>query len=153
MSMIPVSWDILPLIPGGTGQPSDQIRFFCCCLVTSAVSDSLQPHRLYPIKLLCLWDFPGKNTGMGRHFLLQEIFPTQELDLCLLHCRWILHYWATRSHFFCLKSKIMLLLLLLLSHFSHVRLCATPWTAAHQAPPSLGFSRQEHWSGLPFPSS
>ena len=45
-----------------------------------------------------------------------------------------------------------MLLLLLLSHFSHVRLCATPETAAHQAPPSLGFSRQEHWSGLPFPS-
>ena len=44
------------------------------------------------------------------------------------------------------------LLLLLLSRFSRVRLCATPWTAAHQAPPSLGFSRQEHWSGLPFPS-
>ena len=43
-------------------------------------------------------------------------------------------------------------ILLLLSHFSHVRLCATPETAAHQAPPSLGFSRQEHWSGLPFPS-
>ena len=42
--------------------------------------------------------------------------------------------------------------LLLLSRFSHVRLCATQWTAAHQAPPSLGFSRQEHWSGLPFPS-
>jgi len=42
--------------------------------------------------------------------------------------------------------------LLLLSHFSRVRLCATPQTAAHQAPPSLGFSRQEHWSGLPFPS-
>ena len=40
----------------------------------------------------------------------------------------------------------------LLSHFSHVRLCVTPLTAAHQAPPSLGFSRQEHWSGLPFPS-
>ena len=38
----------------------------------------------------------------------------------------------------------------LLSHFSCVRLCATPETAAHQAPPSLGFSRQEHWSGLPW---
>ena len=45
-----------------------------------------------------------------------------------------------------------LLLLLLLSRVSRVRLCATPLTAAHQAPPSLGFSRQEHWSGLPFPS-
>ena len=43
-------------------------------------------------------------------------------------------------------------LLLLLSHFSRVPLCATPETAAHQAPPSLGFSRQKHWSGLPFPS-
>ena len=41
-------------------------------------------------------------------------------------------------------------LLLLLSRFSHVRLCATPGPAAHQAPPSLGFSMQEHWSGLHF---
>ena len=44
------------------------------------------------------------------------------------------------------------MLLLLLSRFSHVQLCVTPQTAAHQAPLSLGFSRQEHWSGLPFPS-
>ena len=44
------------------------------------------------------------------------------------------------------------LLQLLLSHFSCVGLCATPYMAAHQAPPSLGFSRQEYWSGLPFPS-
>ena len=43
-------------------------------------------------------------------------------------------------------------LLLLLSRFSRVRLCATPETAAQQAPPSLGFSRQEYWSGLPFSS-
>ena len=48
--------------------------------------------------------------------------------------------------------KQLMLLLLLLSRFSRVRLCATLETAAHQAPPSLGFSRQEHWSGLPFPS-
>ena len=44
------------------------------------------------------------------------------------------------------------LLLLQLSRFSCVQLCATPETAAHEAPLSLGFSRQEHWSGLPFPS-
>ena len=44
------------------------------------------------------------------------------------------------------------LLLLLLSRFSRVELCATPQMAAHQAPPSLGFSGQERWSGLPFPS-
>ena len=49
----------------------------------------------------------------------------------------------------CVES---LLLLLLLSRFSCVRLCATPLMAAQQAPPSLGLSRQEHWSGLPFPS-
>ena len=42
--------------------------------------------------------------------------------------------------------------LLLLSPFSRVRLCATPWTAAYQAPPSMGFSRQEYWSGVPLPS-
>ena len=41
---------------------------------------------------------------------------------------------------------------MLLSHFSRVQLCATPETAAHQAPPALGFSRQERWSELPFPS-
>ena len=52
----------------------------------------------------------------------------------------------------CPSGYQILLLLLLLSHLSCVRLCATPETAAHQAPPSLGFSRQEHWSGLPFPS-
>ena len=43
-------------------------------------------------------------------------------------------------------------MLLLLSHFSRVWLCAIPQTAVDQAPPSLGFSRQEHWSGLPLPS-
>ena len=47
---------------------------------------------------------------------------------------------------------LLLLLLLLLSRFSRVRICATPEMAAHQAPPSLGFFKQEHWSGLPFPS-
>ena len=44
------------------------------------------------------------------------------------------------------------MLLLLLSRFSRVRLCVTPETAAYQAPPSLGFSRQEYWSGVPLPS-
>ena len=40
----------------------------------------------------------------------------------------------------------------MLSCFSYVQLCVTPWTAAHQVPLSTGFSRQEYWSGLPFPS-
>ena len=38
-----------------------------------------------------------------------------------------------------------------LNHFSHVQLFATPWTVAHQAPLFMGFSRQEYWSGVPFP--
>ena len=50
------------------------------------------------------------------------------------------------------RETLLLLLLLLLSCFSRVQLCAIPQRAAHQAPPSLGFSRQEYWSGLPFPS-
>ena len=55
------------------------------------------------------------------------------------------------GHDLATKLLLLLLLLLLLSHFTRVTLCATPQTAAHQAPPSLAFSRQEHWSGLPFP--
>ena len=46
----------------------------------------------------------------------------------------------------------ILLLLLLLTRFSRVWLCATSWTAAYQAPLSMGFSRQEYWSGVPLPS-
>ena len=61
-----------------------------------------------------------------------------------------------KNIYFCfidyIKAFDCVLLPLLLSRFSRVRLCVTPQTAAHQAPPSLGFSRQEHWSGLPFPS-
>ena len=51
-----------------------------------------------------------------------------------------------------LNFKPPFTILLLLSRFSRVRLCATPKMAAHQTLPSLGFSRQEHWNGLPFPS-
>ena len=43
----------------------------------------LRPNGLYPYRLLCPWDFPGKNTGMGYRFLLQGIFPTQGLNLHL----------------------------------------------------------------------
>ena len=44
----------------------------------SVVSDSLQPHGLYPARLLCPWDFPGKNTGVGVHFLLQDSSPPRD---------------------------------------------------------------------------
>ena len=51
----------------------------------SVVSDSLRPHGL------CPWNSPGQNTGVGCHFLLQGIFPTQGSNLGLPHCRWILY--------------------------------------------------------------
>ena len=43
----------------------------CCCQVASVVSDSVRPHRRQPVRLPCPWDSPGKNTGVGCHFLLQ----------------------------------------------------------------------------------
>ena len=51
-----------------------------------------QPHGLQPAGLLCPWDLPGKNTGVGCHFLLQGIFPTQRWNPSLLHCRQILYH-------------------------------------------------------------
>ena len=58
----------------------------------SVLSDSLRTHGLWPAKLLCPWNSPGKHTGVGCHFLLQGIFPTQGSNLGLLHCRQILHH-------------------------------------------------------------
>ena len=94
-------------------------------------------------------EFSRQNTGVGSCSLLQGIFPTQGSNPGFLHYRHIFYHLCHQGSPIC---YMLLLLLLLLSCFSHVRLCATPQTAAHQAPPSLGFSRQEHWSGLPFPS-
>ena len=53
--------------------------------------DSLRPHGLQPTRHLCPWDFPGKDTGVGFHFLLQGIFPTQGSNPGLLYCRQILY--------------------------------------------------------------
>ena len=85
--------------------------------VASVVSDSVRPHRRLPSRLPRPWDSPGKNTGVGCHFLLQ-----------------------------CRKVK---------SEREVAQSCptlATPWTAAYQAPPSMGFSRQKYWSRVPLPS-
>ena len=57
----------------------------------SVMSDSLQSHGLYPPGSFVHGDSPGKNTGVGCHFLLQGIFPAQELNPGLLHCRQILY--------------------------------------------------------------
>ena len=59
----------------------------------SVMSDSLQPHKLYPARLLCPWDSAGKNTAAGCHALLREIFLTQGSSLLLLR----LLYWQAGS--------------------------------------------------------
>ena len=61
------------------------------CVPCSVISKSLRCCGLQPTRLLCPWYFPGKNIGMGCHFLLREIFPTQGSNLGLLLCRWILY--------------------------------------------------------------
>ena len=57
----------------------------CCCVVAKSCPTLLQLSRLQPSSLICPWGYPGKNTGMGYHFLLQGIFLTQGLNPCLLH--------------------------------------------------------------------
>ena len=62
----------------------------CCCYIASVVSNSVRPHRRQPTRLLCPWDFPGKNTGVGCLSLLQGIFPTQGSNPHIL-------YWQSGS--------------------------------------------------------
>ena len=62
------------------------------CVSLLVMSDSLWPHGLWPARLLCPWNSPGKNTGMGCHSLLQRSFSTQRLSPALLHCRKILYH-------------------------------------------------------------
>ena len=90
------------------------------CLVASVVSDSLRPHGLYLTSLLCPWDSPGKNTGMGCYFLLQGTFLTQGWNLHLLcfiptwglnpHLLGLLHWQADSLPLGHLVLKITLLL-------------------------------------------
>ena len=62
------------------------------CISRSVVSNSLRYDGLQLTRFLCPRDFPGKNTGLGSHSLLQEIFPTQGLNPGLLNCRQILYH-------------------------------------------------------------
>ena len=59
--------------------------------------DSLRPHGLQRARLLCLWDSPGKTTGVGSHFFLQGIFSIQASNLHLLHYWWILYLLSHRG--------------------------------------------------------
>ena len=81
----------------------------------SVVSDSLRPHELSPSSLLHPWDFPSKNTGMGCHFLLQEIFLTQGLKPQLLNWQanffffFFFYHWATweaQRTLYCLITSV-----------------------------------------------
>ena len=103
-------------------------------------------------------------TGFGNSMILKLPSSQLERQLSIQHehrswstftCTSLHLSFVYKTHHFSLwptRNILSFLLLLLLSRFSRVQLCATPRTSAHQAPPSLGFSRQEHWSGLPFPS-
>ena len=126
-----------------------------------------------PTRLLCPWDFPDKNTGMGCHFLLQGIFPTgvkpasptlagrffttvpqgkpNKHDVTLKCNTWFWFVHHVQLNDIIVMTGIYKSWMLLLSRFSHVRFFATQWTIAHQTPLSMGFSRQEYWSGLPCP--
>ena len=93
------------------------------------VHDSLWPRGLQPTRLLHPWEFPGKHTGVGCHFLFQEIFPTQGLNPGLPHYRQTLSIWGTREapqlpHYLCLS-------------------CLLIWVSALF--PSLGYKLHESW--------
>ena len=68
----------------------------------SVLSDSLPLHGLLPVRFLCPWDSPGKNTAVGFHALLQVIFPTQGSNPGLLHCRriWIPYHLSHQGSLF-----------------------------------------------------
>ena len=68
----------------------------CVCVLShSPMSNSFQPYRPHPARLLYPWDIPGKDTGLGCHFFLQGMFQTQKLNLWPCIGRWILYHWAT----------------------------------------------------------
>ena len=133
------------------------------------MSDSVRPHRRQPTRLPRPWDSPGNNTGVGCHFLLQcmkvksenevaQLCPTlsDRMDCpTRLLCPWDFPGKSTGVGCHCLLWRYLLAFSNCgkkVKSLSRVWLFATPWTEAYQVPPSMGFSRQEHWSGLPFPS-
>ena len=92
-----------------TGRKFLEVLFYHIAFSTvqnrSVMSNSLRPHGLQPARLLCPWDSPGTNTGVGCHALLQGIFLTQELNPGLPHCRQTV--WAAREAqlFYCHYTK------------------------------------------------
>ena len=98
---------VCEIILGGWCLSSSVESFFkflslCYCLVAKSCLTLCNPMDC-TARLLCLWDFQGKNTREGCHFLLQGNFLTQGSNPCLLHsiyCRQILYWWATREAIF-----------------------------------------------------
>ena len=83
------------LLEGQTSVPGRWSSTLPLLVSQSAVLGSVRPRGLRPARLLCPWDSPGKNPGVGCHRLLQGIFLIQGLNPGLLHCRQILYHWAT----------------------------------------------------------
>ena len=129
------------------------------------MSDSVQPHGLQPTRLPCPWDSPGKNTGVGCHFLLQCMKVENESEVAQscptlsdpMDCSppgspvpGIL--WARTPEWVAISFSSAWKWKMKVKSLSRVWLLVTPWTAAYQAPPPVGFSRQQYWSGVPLPS-
>ena len=90
----------------------------------------LPTHGLSCPRHLCSWDSPGKNTGVGCHFLLQGIFPTQKPNPGLLQCRQILYRLSC-------EGSIAKVVISSVQSLSRVQLFVTPWTVACQASLSI----------------
>ena len=112
----------------------------------SVVSNSLQPHGLEPARLLCPWNSPGKNTGVGSHSFLQGIFPTQGLNLGLVHYRKSLYH---LSHLGSPKIDVISrAVTAILRHVCSVMSDSWVQGVSHQAPLPMEFSRQ--WGAISY---
>ena len=97
--LIPYPWFVAALFPLPFGNHRfifyvcEFVSVLCVCVHSLSYVQLFATLWTVPSRLLCPWDFSGKNTGVGHRFLLQRIFPTQGSNLhllYLLHCRWIL---------------------------------------------------------------
>ena len=87
----------LPCKESSFKMQQDSVSKYIFSVSRSDVSNSLWPDGLQPTRLLCPWNSPGKNTGVGCHFLLHGIFLTQGSNQGLLHCRQILYRLSPRE--------------------------------------------------------
>jgi len=83
MARAGLSW-VFPFPQVSRGSDNSPARCCCCCKVASVVSGSVRPHRWQPNRLLCPWDSPGKNTGVGCHFVLQCMKVKSESEVAQL---------------------------------------------------------------------